>query len=230
MADQQFKQPVHGSDPLILITRLLNKANTLWLKMTYPFAAFGSQVSIDRTCVINRPYADRIHIGDRVYVAEDVWFNIVRGSQSDVPSIILGSGTGIGRRCVFTTKNQIRLDEDVTLGPAILLADHAHEFSDVNVPIGAQGTTPGGTILIERGCWLGYGAAVISNSGELVIGRNSVIGACSVVTRSIPPYSVVVGNPAKIVKQFDPVANKWITPGPAQDHRPAEAVSEPSPR
>jgi acetyltransferase-like isoleucine patch superfamily enzyme len=88
--------------------------------------------------------------------------------------------------------------------------DHNHAFEDVTVPIALQGTTKGGTIRIEAGCWIGFGAAIVCNEGELVIGRNSVVGVNSVVTRSIPPYSVVSGNPARVVKQFDPMKGKWV--------------------
>jgi acetyltransferase-like isoleucine patch superfamily enzyme len=65
-------------------------------------------------------------------------------------------------------------------------------------------------IRIEEGCWIGYGAAIVCGKGELVIGSNSVIGANAVVSRSIPPNSVVTGNPARVVKQFDPVKGEWV--------------------
>lgn len=96
------------------------------------------------------------------------------------------------------------------LGPSVLITDHSHGFSDVTVPIHAQGLTAGGTVRIERNCWLGHGAAVVCTSGDLVVGRNSVVGANSVVTRSVPAFSIVAGNPAKIVKQYDPTADEWV--------------------
>jgi len=50
---------------------------------------------------------------------------------------------------------------------------------------------------------LGLGSVVICNSGRLTIGRNSVIGANAVVTRSVPAFSVVAGNPARIIRQIE---------------------------
>lgn len=111
---------------------------------------------------------------------------------------------------MISAKNRIHIARDVVFGPSVLVTDHLHAFEDVTVPIAYQGITEGGTIRIEEGCWIGFGAAVICSQGELTIGRNSVIGANSVVTRSIPPYSVVVGNPAKVVKQFDPEKGVWV--------------------
>ena len=51
---------------------------------------------------------------------------------------------------------------------------------------------------------------IVCEEGELVIGRHSVVGANCIITRSIPPYSVVAGDPARIVKQYDFAKNKWV--------------------
>ena len=67
-----------------------------------------------------------------------------------------------------------------------------------------------GTIRIEEGCWIGFGAAIVCGQGELVIGRNSIVGANSVVTRSVLPYSVVTGNPARVAKSYDPSREQWV--------------------
>ena len=88
--------------------------------------------------------------------------------------------------------------------------DHNHEYSNPNDPIHAQGTTKGGTIVIERNCWIGYGAVIICGSGELIIGHNSVIGANAIVKQSFPPCSVAAGNPARLIKKFDRTSRKWL--------------------
>ena len=54
------------------------------------------------------------------------------------------------------------------------------------------------------------GAAIVCNHGDLSIGRNSVVGANAVVTKSFPPYSVIVGNPARLLRRFDEEAGKWL--------------------
>jgi acetyltransferase-like isoleucine patch superfamily enzyme len=88
--------------------------------------------------------------------------------------------------------------------------DHSHAYEDITVPIREQGVTEGGRIRIGQGSWIGFGAAIVCPKGELTLGRNCVVGANSVVTRSFPPYSVIAGNPAKVVKQFDPVKQAWV--------------------
>lgn len=180
------------------------------MKRTYPFAEFGANVSIDYSCEIRRCVSNRIQLGNNVSLAPDVWLSLPENYVGAPPAIILGDGCKIGRRSMITARNRVCLEEDVLLGPSVLIADHGHEFSDVDAPIHAQGLTAGGKILIERNCWLGYGAAVICSSGDLVVGRNSVVAANSVLTRSVPAFSVVAGNPAKIVKRYDFQSAKWI--------------------
>ena len=105
------------------------------------------------------------------------------------------------------------------MAPAVFITDHNHEYSDVNAPIATQRITPGGKILIERNCWLGYGSMILGTKGDLILGRNSVVGAYSVVTQSCPPYSVLVGNPARVVKYFDATSQTWsdcVENGPHQ--------------
>jgi acetyltransferase-like isoleucine patch superfamily enzyme len=199
-------------DPLQFFPRLCTWLYTRWLRLTYPFRQFGKGVSITHSCEILRSIAADIAISDNVYLAPHVWLNVVPGPSGPEPKIVLGKRCGIGRRSMISAKNQIVLEEDVLFAPAVLIMDHNHEFSDVSQPITAQGVTPGGKIRIEKNCWLGYGAVVLCGSGQLTIGRNSVIGANCVVTRSVPPYSIMAGNPAKLIKMYDPESKKWVKP------------------
>jgi acetyltransferase-like isoleucine patch superfamily enzyme len=197
-------------DPFVRFGQALTKARTLWMGWTYPFAGFGRDVSIHYTCDIRRPASARIRIGDSVYIAANCWISVPAESDGDEPAIVFGSGSKIGRNATIAAKNLIHFEEDVLLGPGVLVTDHSHEFADIHTPIHAQGVTPGGRIRVERNCWLGRGAAVICTSGELVIGRNSVVAANAIVNRSVPPYSVVAGSPAKIVKRFDLGTGQWV--------------------
>jgi lipopolysaccharide O-acetyltransferase len=51
---------------------------------------------------------------------------------------------------------------------------------------------------------------VVCNHGELVLGRNCVVGANAVVTRSFPAFSIIAGNPAKVVRTYDEHSEKWV--------------------
>ena len=200
-------------DPLRLIPRALTALYSAWVKATYPFASIGRGVSIHYTWDFRRYLARRVKIGNEVLIRKDVHFGVSHPEalQEGEPVIILGDNCAIHRRAQISARNCIHLEQGVIVSASVLIMDHNHAFDDVTRPIREQGITEGGTIRIGQGCWIGHGAAILCKSGELVLGRNCVVGANAVVTRSFPPYSVIVGNPARVVRRYDTAKQSWQT-------------------
>jgi acetyltransferase-like isoleucine patch superfamily enzyme len=208
-------EPVPARDPLSWIPRIANKLHSLWLTWTYPFASVGRHLSAHYSCELARSAANLMSIGNSVIIGRDAWINVPAPVNAKGPVVLLDDDCKIGRRCVISARNKIHIGKNVLFGPSVLVTDHNHTAEDTMIPINEQGTTGGGSIRIEEGCWIGFGAVIVCSRGELVIGRNSVVGANSVVTKNVPPYSVVTGNPARVIKQFDSTKGQWMK-GPVE--------------
>jgi acetyltransferase-like isoleucine patch superfamily enzyme len=118
----------------------------------------------------------------------------------------------IGRGCAFGYNNHITSVTSVTIGDYVLTAnnvyisDNIHGYEDIKQPIMNQAVQFKRAVVIGSGAWLGENVCVIGAH----VGRNSVIGANSVVTRDIPDYSVAVGSPAVVIRQFNLELQSWV--------------------
>lgn len=213
--------PARFEDPFSLLARARAWLHTLWLRSTYPFAAKGTNLSIHAPCMISRRSAHQISLGNRVIIRKDAWLNIPEEAGPGL-KLIIGENCLIGARNIISAKNSIQIERDTMLSTSVLIQDHHHAYEDIDLPIRDQGVTPGGRIHIGEGCWIGKGAAIICNEGELVIGRNCVIGANSLVTKSVAPNSVIVGNPGRLARQFDAAQSAWVG---GEAGRPARMVT-----
>lgn len=128
------------------------------------------------------------------------------GSQSFTPRIDIGDNVSIGFGCTLSCINCIDIGSDVTIGDNVYIADSHHGYQDPEFGVLDQPLIPG-QVSIGRGAWVGYGAFV---AGTVSLGEHCVVGANSVVTRSVPPYTVVAGVPARPIKQFNHELKQWI--------------------
>ena len=208
------KGRVPYEDPLLLVGRAFKKICSILINTTYPFASMGCDLRINYSCELDRSIAHRIKFGNWIRLRNDVRLQVVAPSdQKGEPVIVLDDAADIGPRSTICAKNRIHLEREVTLGQSVLIMDHSPAHEDVTRPIKSQGVTEGGRIRIEKGCFIGQGAAILCDKGELVLGRNCVVAANALVTRSFPPFCLVAGNPARVVQQFDPVKQIWVLGG-----------------
>jgi acetyltransferase-like isoleucine patch superfamily enzyme len=210
MAENNLMSQTNFWDPLRSLPVALTRLYTWWVRSTYRFASAGQNLSIHYQSKVPKSRASRIALGNSVVISKDAWVNISSPAENDQPVLIIEDGCFIAPRTELSAKNCIHLERDVMLSPQVLIMDHSHAYEDITLPIKEQGVSEGGTIRIGEGSWIGHGAAIVCGRGSLTLGRNCVVAANSLVTRSFPDYSVIAGNPARVVKQYDVQKKQWV--------------------
>ena len=125
--------------------------------------------------------------------------------NNGVGDVIIGNNTLIGMG--NTIIGPIKIGNNVIFAQNIVASALNHEYRDVTKPILIQPilTAP---IVIEDECWIAANAVITAG---VTIGKHSVVGAAALVTKNVPPYSVAVGNPARVIKQYNFEANEWLS-------------------
>lgn len=123
--------------------------------------------------------------------------------NNGVGPVIIGDRVFIGLGNVII--GPVEIGSDTILAQHIVISGLNHNYEDVTRPISAQGVSTK-KIVVGENCWIG--ANVVVTAG-VTIGKHCVIAAGAVVTRDVPPYSIAVGNPARVVKQFNFETGNW---------------------
>jgi acetyltransferase-like isoleucine patch superfamily enzyme len=92
---------------------------------------------------------------------------------------------------------EIIIEDNVMMGAGVHFYVNNHKFDRTDIPLIEQGYYPSEGITVQKGAWIGANAIILPG---VTIGENSVIGAGSIVTKSIPNFAIAAGNPAKILK------------------------------
>lgn len=121
-----------------------------------------------------------------------------------VGDLFIGNHCRIGLHA--TIIGPVHLEDHVHVGQCSTLSGLNHNYEDIETPFDLQGINTA-TITVEEGVWIGASSVLLPG---ITIGKHSVIAAGSVVTQSIPAYSVCAGVPAKVLKQYDFNEKKWI--------------------
>ncbi len=167
------------------------------------FKSFGRNVVIE-PCLLGLRGRRYISIGDDSYLSKGVlltaWDNFMEESFS--PEIKIGRNCGIGANSHITAITGIYLGDNVLTGLDVLITDNAHGATNrelLDISPNMRPLSSKGPVIIEDNVWIGEKASIMPG---VTIGKGSIIAANSVVTHDVPPYSIVGGIPAKIIKQL----------------------------
>jgi acetyltransferase-like isoleucine patch superfamily enzyme len=173
----------------------------------------GDQVYLCRHASLDAGHPDStIRIGNRVTIGRYVGLTGLKQTQVEI-----GDDTFINGNVMFLGAGNIKIGRKCLLAPQVSIIASNRNFSDLAIAICDQGETHQG-VVIEDNCWLGHRVTVLDG---VTIGEGSVIGAGAVVTKDIPPYSIAVGVPARVV-----ASRKPTDPPPSSSYELASPLSE----
>lgn len=180
-----------------------------YLRWKFWSCKFGSTkgfVHIGKNICFQNP--QYLHFGKDVCIGKYTYFLPCKkyAGINYEPKIVIGDGCKIGIRNSFACIHHITIGKDVLFAGYVHITDHSHGYEDVNRSIIVQPLISKGGVEIGDHCWLGFGCEILSG---VHIAQHCIIAARSVVTKDVPPYCIVAGNPAKIVKQYNKITKKW---------------------
>ena len=175
------------------------------IKLFFYRKKIGKNTFIDKT--VHVLGWSHVSIGTETLIGEQTWLN-VNGRINGFEHIKIGNYCYIGRRNLLSSSRELIIGDFVMTSNDCKFLGNNHIFTDPLKPYIATGTTNDDVLKIGANVWVGAGAIVL---GAVTIGHGSIIGAGSVVTKSIPPFSIAVGNPCKVIKRFDFKNYRWVS-------------------
>lgn len=148
----------------------------------------GNHVIIQCKTVIRNP--TNITLDDNVHIGRGVELS----SELSSSNLTIGSSSQVSKDCYIDYTGNLKIGQYCTLSEEVMIQTHTHGLNPKNK------SNPS-ALIIEDSVWIGARATILHQVNS--IGKNSIVAACSVVTKDVPPNVVVAGNPAKIIKRLD---------------------------
>lgn len=183
-------------------SRIVTRLYTLLLSSQFREIGVGARIS--------PPFRyhglNQISLGEKVIIHRDCWIHVVGGHGPDGSRIVIGAHASIGMGATVSAAQQVVIGENVLLARNVYISDHRHAYENPDMPIVSQGIAGIAPVSIGRDTWLGQNVVVLPG---VAIGEHCVVGANSVVTSSIPDFSVAVGAPARVIRRYCRSTGQW---------------------
>lgn len=154
------------------------------------FKEIGENVIFEVGVLVFHP--EQIRIGKNVYIGHRT---ILKGYYQN--EIVIGDHTWIGQNCFFHGAGGIRIGKGVGIGPTVQILTSMHRSEDLTKPVLAH-PLEFKEVVIEDGSDIGIGSIILPG---IRVGEGAIVGAGSVVTKEVPPFCIVAGNPAKFLRK-----------------------------
>lgn len=148
---------------------------------------------------------ENISIEKDVVIQKMTWIAAVPLTNQPICHLSIGEGSIIGNFNHIYATGEILIGKNVLTADKVYISDNLHQYENIGVPIMHQGIKQLSKLVIGDGSWIGENVCIIGAS----VGLNCIVGANSVVTKDIPDYCVAVGSPARIIKKYNIILQRW---------------------
>lgn len=166
-----------------------------YVRWSWRFYSFGWMSRVHCCDMLTNPKA--ISIGKNVLIRKGARLEAVGNWDGKRPKIIIGDGTKIQFYFHCGAAESVIIGNDVLIGGRVYITDHDHVYDDPQLPAVQNWRVKSKPVIIEKGAYLGEGAVILKG---VTIGERAVVGANSVVTKDVPPYTIVAGVPARNIR------------------------------
>jgi acetyltransferase-like isoleucine patch superfamily enzyme len=149
----------------------------------------------------------RLEVGEGTLFEPDVWITAPGAAR-----VRIGAGSFLNLGVMVASHELVEIGDHCMFANGCFVSDASHRFDDRNVPVTWQGFTSKGPTRVGDNVWCGTNVVVTTG---VTIGERCVIGANSVVTHDLPPYSVAAGSPARVIRTVEYEAAVPPVPPPA---------------
>jgi len=147
-----------------------------------------------------------IIFGDGTKIIAISSFSSPHADQKFDPFIRIGNNVQVTASLQVYAMKEISIEDNVLFAANVFISDGFHGYDKIGIPYKEQPISDIGSIYIGEGSWIGQNVVILPG---VTIGKFSIIGANSVVTRSIPAYTIATGVPARVIKSWDFEKNIW---------------------
>jgi lipopolysaccharide O-acetyltransferase len=148
-----------------------------------------------------------ISIGNNTAIMDYSFICVTPEVEGITPSLTIGDRCRISRFTLISCVGEVTIGDDVMSGDRVFIGDANHNYEDPTRAHNLQGMSHPRPIHIGNSAFIGIGSAILHG---VTVGEGAVVGAGSVVSSDIPPYTLAVGNPARVIRRYDDSAGKWV--------------------
>lgn len=182
-----------------IVDRIINRARNILNNRCWGYRGKGSRL-IKPMRIINRRY---IHIGNRSFFLHGARLEAVKHSKGH-GNLCIGNNTSFQQCCHIIAAGDLSIGDDCVFSAFVYVADCSHPYEpEIDIATGDLEIRP---TKIGNHCFIGIGACIMPG---VTIGDYCVVGANAVVVHDVPPYTMVGGVPARLLKKYNVDTKRW---------------------